>query len=100
MTQLAPLYIQLLQVGLIVLRQAVESGDREWFDAELELLHNVPSLIEEANTARHRYFWDQERTRYLEWVSGSGRDLARSRMRTFYEPIWDEMEPLVHQLLA
>lgn len=99
MTQLATLYIQLLQVGFIVLRQAVESGNREWVDSELELLHNVPSLIEESNKARHRYFWYKERTRHIEWVAGPGREEAMSRMRTFYEPIWDEMEPLVRQLL-
>jgi len=100
MTQLAPWYIQLLQVGFIVLRQAVESGDREWVDSELELLHNVPSLIEEDNKARHSYFWLKERTRYIKWVSVPGREKALSRMRTFYKPIWDEMEPLVQQFLG
>lgn len=99
MRQLDLLYAQTLDVGFSVLRQAAESGNREWVNAELELLHNIPSLIGEGNKTRHRYFWDMERTRYIEWVSGPGREEARSRMRTFYEPIWDEMEPLVHQLL-
>ena len=94
MTELESLYAQTLQVGFLVLRQAVESGDRDWVNAELELLHNVPSLIGEGNTRRHRYFWDQERPRYLSWVSGPGRDIAKSRMLTYYEPIWNEMGPL------
>jgi hypothetical protein len=98
MGQLATLYIRLLQVGFIVMRQANDSGDREWVDSELELLHNVPSLIEEANTARHHYFWSKERPRHIEWASGPGREWAMSRMRTYYEPIWDEMEPLIREL--
>jgi hypothetical protein len=97
-TQLDLLYAQTLQVGFIVLKQAFESGAREWIDAELELLHNVPSLIGESNKRRHRYFWDKERTRYIEWVSAPGRDEARSRMRTYYEPIWNEMKPDIETL--
>jgi hypothetical protein len=98
-TQLDALYAQTLQVGFMVLRQAVESGNREWIDAELELLHNVPSLLREDNKARHRYFWHKERTCYIDWVSAPGRDKAKSRMLTYYEPIWNEMEPFMKQFL-
>jgi hypothetical protein len=98
-TQFDLSYAQTLQVGFIVLKQAFESGACDWIDAELELLHNVPSLIGESNKERHRYFWHRERTRYIDWVSGPGRDEARSRMRTYYEPIWNQMKPLVDTLL-
>jgi hypothetical protein len=99
MTQLESLYAEMLGVGFLVLRQAVESGNRDWINAEFELLHNVPSLMGEDNKERHRYFWSRERARYVDWVSGPGRDEARSRMLTYYDPIWTEMEPLVKQLL-
>jgi hypothetical protein len=99
-TSIDALYAQTLQVGFLVLRQAFESGIRDWVDAELELLHNVPSLIGETNTARHRYFWCKERKRYMDWASAPGRDQAKSRMMTYYLPIWEEMEPLMNQLLA
>lgn len=99
MTQLELLYAQILEVGLLVLRQAVESGNQDWINAEFELLHNVPGLIGEDNKERHRYFWHKERVRYINWASGQGREKARSRMLTYYSPIWDEMEPLVEQLL-
>jgi hypothetical protein len=99
MTQLELLYAEMLGVGFLVLRQAVESGNRDWINAELELLHNVPSLIGEENKERHRYFWYKERARYVDWISGPGRDEARSRMLTYYDPIWTEMAPLVEQLL-
>jgi hypothetical protein len=99
MTQIDSLYAQTLQVGFLVLRQAFESGIRDWIDAELELLHNVPTLIGETNKERHRYFWHKERRRYMDWASAPGRDQAKSRMMTYYQPIWDEMEPLMTRFL-
>jgi hypothetical protein len=99
MTQLDLLYAQNLQTGFIVLRQALESGIQDWVNAELELLHNVPSLMGERNKERHRYFWYKERTRYIDWVSAPKRDALKSRMLTYYEPIWNEMEPLIKQFL-
>ena len=99
MTQLDQLYAQTLEVGFLVLRQAVDSGNPDWINAEFELLHNVPGLIGEDNKERHRYFWHKERARYIDWTSEDGREQARSRMLTYYRPIWDEMEPLVKQIL-
>jgi hypothetical protein len=64
------------------------------------LLHNIPSLIGESNVERHKYFWFQERTHHVQWVSAPGREKARSRMLTYYKPLWDEMEPLVTRLTA
>lgn len=99
MSELDHLYARLLQVGFIVLNQAIDSGDQDWVRAEVELLHNVPSLLGEDNSERHRYFWDQERTHYIEWAQASGPEEARTRMRTYYEPIWRELEPLIMQRL-
>lgn len=98
--ELDHLYARMLHVGFIVLRQALDAQDHGWMDLECELLHNVPSLIGESNVERHRYFWEQERTLYLERISVPGREEARSRMHTYYKPIWDDMGPLVAQLQA
>lgn len=98
MSELDSLYARLLQVGLLALRQAIESGNQAWARAEIELLHNIPSLLGEENIERHRYFWSQERDQYLDWLSSHGSVEAHSRMRTYYEPIWKEMEPLVTHL--
>jgi len=80
---------------MLVLREAVWARDFEWANAEVEMLHNVPSLIGETNSTRHEYFWLQERTLYIQRTSALGRELQQIRMRTFYEPIWQEMEALV-----
>lgn len=86
-------YARLLSVGFIVLREAIESNDRDWIDAELEFLHNIPSLIGEGNSERHKYFWFQERMHYLQWVGRPGRKIPKSFMLTFYKTIFKKMEP-------
>ena len=95
MDDLDALYAKLLSLGFVVLKQAAHSRNREWLEAELEMLHNVPSLLGEDNVERHRYYWFSERQHYIDWASAPGRDEAKSRMLTFYEPIWRKMEPLV-----
>lgn len=100
MNSLLTLYGRFLEAGLIVLRQAIRSNDLEWAEAEVELLHNVPSLLNEPNMERHRYFWFTEREHYTQWVSEPGREKAKSRMTTFYEPLWREMEPILLDALS
>jgi hypothetical protein len=96
--QLNSHYARLLSLGFVVLRQAADSHDHEWLNAELEMLHNVPTLIDEANIERHRYYWFAERQHYIDWTSAPGREDAKSRMLTYYEPIWREMAPLIDEL--
>jgi hypothetical protein len=98
MTELDHLYTRLLHLGFVVLRLAAAKQNQAWLKAELEMLHNVPSLIGESKIGRHAYYWEQERTSYLEWVQQSGNDEAVARARTFYEPIWAEMESLMAEL--
>lgn len=95
MLELNRLYTALLQVGLLVVDHALEAGDTEWARVEVRHLHNVPSLIGEENPQRHSYFWNEERPQYLDWLNAQGSESARSRMRTYYEPIWDQMAPLI-----
>ena len=92
-------YAQLLRVGFVVLKQAIDSKHPDWVQAELEWLHNVPSLLGEENVERHRYFWDEERIHYLDWVLRQGSDEAKSRMKTYYEPLLNELEPLFTQAM-
>jgi hypothetical protein len=51
-------YGKLLAAGFLVLRQAVHADDLEWAEAELELLHNIPSLLCEPNLERHRTYYE------------------------------------------
>ncbi|MBI1322547.1 hypothetical protein GC170_05100 [bacterium] len=91
MDELSGLYVEHLRFGLMLTKNAMDSGNFEWARAEIELNHNIPSLIEESNIKRHSYFWNQERMSYIEWVSEPGRETAYSKMRTYYDPLWKEM---------
>ena len=88
MDRMDEIYVRILHVGFLVLKQAMDARDSDWVREEIEMLHNVPSLIGEANRERHKYYWHQERARYITWMTEHGSEHARSRMRTFYEPLW------------
>lgn len=53
LSELNAFYVRVLHVGLVVLKRAVESGDREWLLAELDMLHNITSLLDEEIVLRH-----------------------------------------------
>lgn len=97
MRTLDKFYLRLLKFGFLILKQAADEGDSAWLKAEIEFLHNVPSLIGETNVQRHRYFWLAEREMYLSWIETHGADRAKSRMRTYYRLILEEMEPIVSE---
>jgi hypothetical protein len=99
MEELTRYYCELLQLGFIVMRQAIDSEDMDWLSVELEMLHNIPSLIGEANLKRHCYYWTKERRNYLDWVSRPGHEFAHSRSKTYYVPIWEEMRPIIENIV-
>ena len=66
--------------GLVLLREAILSRDYARAEAEVTLLHNIPSLLDEPNIERHRYFWFVERAAHIEWASAPGREASLSCM--------------------
>lgn len=100
MSELDNLYCRLLHLGMIVLQEAAHARDLEWLLSELEMLHNIPSLVGETNGLRHEYYWKQERDYYIEKVTARAHEEQIRRMRMFYEPIWQEMEPLMSPYLT
>ncbi len=92
-------YTRFLAIGFVVLKQAFYSKDLEWLEAEIELLHNIPSLINEPNIERHRCFWTIERDLYVEKINSMRRDEPKTRMMTYYEPLWEECESVIQEYL-
>lgn len=92
MKDLDECYIQLLHFGFIVMRQAQSESDLDWLESEIDFLHNVPDLIGEQGSERHDYFWNAERDIYIGKTKRSGNELRLSRMKTYYEPVFNEME--------
>ena len=100
MDRLNAVYARFLGFGMVSLREALASKDFEWAEAEVELLHNVPSLTAESNSKRHRYFFNVERQHYLQWAQASGREVVQRRVRMYYEPLWRDMEPIILKLVS
>jgi len=50
---------------MIELYNASARGDLAYCAIEIEHLHNIPSLIDEGNIFRHRYYLQKERPYYL-----------------------------------
>jgi len=69
MSEFNALYSKLLGFGLISLLEAVRYRNLECAEAEIELLHNIPGLLDEPNVERHRYSWFSERDAYIQWVN-------------------------------
>ena len=86
------LYRQLLHAGFLFLREACARRNLEWVNAEVEFLHNVPSLISESNWYRHEYFLVGERSMYMEWAARANIPEQQSLMRSRYVPVWEELE--------
>jgi hypothetical protein len=71
MSERDKLYLQILTYGLIRLREAARAGDSDYCAVEADHLHNLPSLLGEPNELRHEYYFEKERTLYLERVDRS-----------------------------
>jgi hypothetical protein len=87
-------YRQLLHSGFLFLREATAARNLDWVNAEIEFLHNVPSLISESNWLRHEYFLVGERSMYLEWAARANIPLQQTLMKNRYVPIWEELEKI------
>jgi hypothetical protein len=84
-------YVSLLEVGFVILRQACDMKDSSWIAAEVEFLHNVPSLIGETNKERHLYFCNEEQAQYRESIAKTANPVAISRWGTYYGPILQKL---------
>lgn len=98
MNGLDSLYIELLKRGFIMLQQASDSGNAGWLKAEVEMLHNVPSLIGEALVGRHKYYLDCEQAKYTKWVALSGSERIKSKVKAYYDPVWGDIEKIIQQI--
>ncbi len=96
MDRLNALYARLLGLGVLSIREALGTGDLQWAKAEVEFLHNVPSLIGESNSKP--FFVKCQR--YLKWTNSSGQEIVQRRLRVYYEPVWREIEPAVLKLVS
>jgi hypothetical protein len=59
-------YLQVLEHGLVAIRNCAHRGQIALCEIEADHVHNIPSLLGESNELRHRYYILQERGLYLD----------------------------------
>lgn len=93
MTERDQIYVQILDFGLLRLRDSACGGHIQYCAIEAEHLHNIPSLIGETNELRHQYYFEKERTYYLERVDRSIPGIEFTLRR--YEELWQQLAGLI-----
>jgi hypothetical protein len=87
------IYLEILQHGLGAIRDAAVRGDARVCEIEADHLHNLPSLVDEKNEARHRYYLEQERQLYLDRLKSVPDFKETFALRRFRE-LWTALEAL------
>ncbi|MEM8945981.1 MAG: hypothetical protein AAGD11_12465 [Planctomycetota bacterium] len=86
------IYLLILHYGLLRLREAARAGLSAYCEVEADHLHNLPSLVGERNEHRHTYYFEKERTLYLERVDRSVPDIGYTLSR--YDELWTQLADL------
>ena len=95
----AQAYADILHHGIQMLDDAYNLQLSNWLQAELEHLHNIPSLLFESNLLRHRYYFTSERVHYLSQVQTIDSSHMHSRMKLFYVLNWKVISEFVDAAL-
>lgn len=94
MSTLDQIYLTILKIGLVSLREAGASGDSKRCEYEAEHLHNIPSLIGEGSRDRHLYYFNHERNRFVESARAHARTTENQNLLVnlaLYIPHWDQL---------
>ena len=86
------IYIEILEVALVRIRDLALSGAFEQCAVEADHVHNLPSLVGEANEQRHVYYLQGERSLYLERLDRSSTNAKYVLVR--YAPLWTQLESI------
>ena len=80
-------YAEILRWGLLAIREAAFAGKSKLCEIEADHIHNLPSLFDEPNEARHHCYIGQERSYYLERLEEFGdAEYAVDRKRLYEQP--------------
>ena len=80
-------YLQLLERGLVAVRNHAHGGKITLCEIEADHIHNIPSLLDEPNETRHEYYIVGERSLYLDRLKELGAtDYMESMMCWYFEP--------------
>ena len=81
-------YLDLLHYGLVLVRNVAHSGRLDLCRVEADHLHNIPTLLGEANEHRHVYYIEGERELYLERLRTLGATEYLDQAAVWYSEPW------------
>jgi hypothetical protein len=82
-TELAEILIEILTTGLLRIRALGWSGEAKRCAIESDHIHNVPDLLAHYSPERFDYYWNVERSSYINQTPVS--ELA------VWEPLWRQL---------
>ena len=82
-------YLELLQHGLVRVRNVAYAGQVDLCQIEADHLHNIPTLIGESNEHRHVYYIVQERGLYLQRLRELGAKEYLEQASIWYAEPWN-----------
>ena len=92
-------YLRILTLGLLALRdRAPQFKSPKLVQAESDHLHNIPSLIGEENIQRHIFYYNSERTLYVERLKKLNLPEYSEHQLSSYVGLWNQL--LEHLPLA
>jgi hypothetical protein len=81
-------YLEILHFGLVLLRNFACGGRLEFTPIEAEHLHEIPTLIGEANEQRHTYYLCGTRGLYLQQLRALGDAVYLEQVSIWYSRPW------------
>ena len=87
-------YAEILRWGLLAIREAAYAGKIRVCEIEADHVHNLPSLLDEPNEARHHCYIRQERSYYLERLSQLADAEYVAERKRLYEQPWKVLAAL------
>ncbi len=81
-------YLEILDRGLVRLRNCAYGKQTDLCEIEADHLHNIPSLLHEDNEHRHAYYIMQERGLYLERLRKLGTSDDLRWVSIWYSESW------------
>ena len=84
-------YRLILEHGLVAVRNHAHGGGMELCRIEADHIHNIPSLLDETNEARHTCYILGERSLYLARLKALGAAEYLESMAIWYHEPWQAL---------
>ena len=87
--EIAGTILEIIQMGLLRIRQQGWAGDAAGCAAEADHIHNLPDVLREYSPDRLWYYWEAEKPAYENQTAGAA--------RAYFDPLWARLAPHVPQ---